>query len=1211
MKHALAFILLFTVWVSSGQTVVDPHTFTQETNPDNSNFEFYSRATGVNRRATFNNVRKRMTPTAQQTSIAYYPAPTGNTSNLGEVVRDPSGNIWYIDGLGQALRLNAMVAGSGITIAGDTITAADTDPLNEAWTIDADDADQEVISSQVVKFQGAGINVTDYNPGTNTLLITGTEVDGSTTNEIQQIDTLSFSGSTLSVSLSSDGVPAKTVSIPAGTFDRFAFSTTAPSDTNYIWAKTNSAPWKLDSVFSYEFGSWHLRGFYDRIGGLFSEKPPLFVVATGQSNMLGIDGGGDTTTDRRVLAWDTTAHVWKVAKLGVNPFNSTGANSLAFAFAREVARRENRMVRLVVMAKASQPIENWFGSGTGSIAYNTNLNVLQSGMTRADAILWHQGESNYDGAGGVCNADDCYTDSLYAIIRQFRGYSWADEQTLFIAGGLFDGVGATQQDRNTALRGLNSDTISTTGFAYATGLDDSGDAVHFSGPALVTLGAERYYNVWRSLPGLYNHTAGSGGGGLTLPTGTHDGQILTWNGSAWEEYSGSAHGNGLYWDSTNGWQEYGLTASNLFFASSGTPSTLAKPAMRAIVAADLPAIDLTSGVTGTLPAANGGTGNASYTTGDILYASGATTLSKLADVATGNALISGGVGVAPSYGKIGLTTHVSGTLPVANGGTGATSLTANRILVGNGTSAISNSANLTFDLSTLALSHTGTRSISSSANMANHSGTFTSTANGVVGVGLNLDQTFTNDGTRTSNQYKQYYGSFTVSGSTSLDYLMGRQLYMSNYSPNVTNFYGDWITCLVRPATGTATKTIIGSRIDVNRYDATDDAHNATGLFGKVADLTSTGRYNIGIGLNYTVESAKTATGISTTTDHKKGSSSNTAYGIQLANNATGSGVIVSNAYGIRLSSAESGGAVITNYYGIYQNTIPTGGTLTYFLYNGNDARSYTNGSFAIGTDATTSKLLVRGTGTTSSTYSGIFEKSDGTDVLAVRDDGLCAIGGAPVTGFSLYTNGATRTDGLGLFRGAGSATGSTTAAGVRLYNTSSTETYNIAAKDGGGAAIYDNGGAEAWTMTAAGLIGMGDTSPEEKLDVDGNVKALHYIGQSTAPGVVKGADNVVGTAAYGATVSLSGTDAGFEVTLTTGSAGISTTGDLFTVTFNTAYGAAPVVVYSASNAAAGSYPLTGYTYSTATTTTVVLTNAVTNLTDETDYKWSFVVMGK
>jgi hypothetical protein len=62
--------------------------------------------------------------------------------------------------------------------------------------------------------------------------------------------------------------------------------------------------------------------------------------------------------------------------------------------------------------------------------------------------------------------------------------------------------------------------------------------------------------------------------------------------------------------------------------------------------------------------------------GDLLFASTTTALSKLADVATGNALISGGVGVAPSYGKIGLTTHVSGTLPVANGGTGITSLGA-------------------------------------------------------------------------------------------------------------------------------------------------------------------------------------------------------------------------------------------------------------------------------------------------------------------------------------------------------------------------------------------------------------------------------------------------------------------------------------------------------------------------------------------------------
>lgn len=108
-------------------------------------------------------------------------------------------------------------------------------------------------------------------------------------------------------------------------------------------------------------------------------------------------------------------------------------------------------------------------------------------------------------------------------------------------------------------------------------------------------------------------------------------------------------------------------------------------------------IDLTNGVTGALPAANGGTGQTSYAVGDILYASGSTTLSKLADVATGNALISGGVGVAPSWGKIGLTTHVSGTLPVANGGTNLTSYTANGLVYASGTTTLATSTGIGYD----------------------------------------------------------------------------------------------------------------------------------------------------------------------------------------------------------------------------------------------------------------------------------------------------------------------------------------------------------------------------------------------------------------------------------------------------------------------------------------------------------------------------------
>jgi hypothetical protein len=100
-----------------------------------------------------------------------------------------------------------------------------------------------------------------------------------------------------------------------------------------------------------------------------------------------------------------------------------------------------------------------------------------------------------------------------------------------------------------------------------------------------------------------------------------------------------------------------------------------------------------------LKAIAGGTGQTSYAVGDLLYANTTTTLAKLADVATGNALISGGVSTAPSWGKIGLTTHVSGTLPVANGGTGtATAFTAGSVVFAGASGVYSqDNANLFFD----------------------------------------------------------------------------------------------------------------------------------------------------------------------------------------------------------------------------------------------------------------------------------------------------------------------------------------------------------------------------------------------------------------------------------------------------------------------------------------------------------------------------------
>jgi hypothetical protein len=87
-------------------------------------------------------------------------------------------------------------------------------------------------------------------------------------------------------------------------------------------------------------------------------------------------------------------------------------------------------------------------------------------------------------------------------------------------------------------------------------------------------------------------------------------------------------------------------------------------------------VTLTTDVSGILPVANGGTNIATYAVGDLLYASATGVLSRLADVATGNVLLSGGVGVAPGWGKADLTTDVTGILPTANGGTGVNTIGA-------------------------------------------------------------------------------------------------------------------------------------------------------------------------------------------------------------------------------------------------------------------------------------------------------------------------------------------------------------------------------------------------------------------------------------------------------------------------------------------------------------------------------------------------------
>jgi len=131
-----------------------------------------------------------------------------------------------------------------------------------------------------------------------------------------------------------------------------------------------------------------------------------------------------------------------------------------------------------------------------------------------------------------------------------------------------------------------------------------------------------------------------------------------------------------------------------------------------------------------IAAVYGGTGQSSYAVGDLLYADTSTSLAKLADVATGNALISGGVGTAPAWGKIGLATHVDGTLQAVNGGTGATTLTG--YVYGNGTGAMTASTTIPNSATTATSANTSSAIVARDSSGNFSAGTITASLNGTA-----------------------------------------------------------------------------------------------------------------------------------------------------------------------------------------------------------------------------------------------------------------------------------------------------------------------------------------------------------------------------------------------------------------------------------------------------------------------------------------------
>lgn len=208
-------------------------------------------------------------------------------------------------------------------------------------------------------------------------------------------------------------------------------------------------------------------------------------------------------------------------------------------------------------------------------------------------------------------------------------------------------------------------------------------------PVVSTLSVGRPYYLINNSTGAL--TVNSSGGNLILSMVANTSAILTsvlntgttaasWNASYIVDAGGGVSPgtiNQLAWYSATGNVVSGLSTANngvLVTSAGGVPSIsttlpngLAMGTPLSITLTNATGLPLTTGVTGTLGVTNGGTGLNTFAQGDLIYASASNTLTALAKNTTATRYLSNtGSSNNPAWAQVNLGNGVTGNLPVTN-----------------------------------------------------------------------------------------------------------------------------------------------------------------------------------------------------------------------------------------------------------------------------------------------------------------------------------------------------------------------------------------------------------------------------------------------------------------------------------------------------------------------------------------------------------------